>query len=142
MGIERLTVPVSGMSCQGCANKVEKALLRVPGVELAEVSFGARSATIERDGELATGAHLAAAIEALGFGVPPDAESAVRSLADDVAFAERAARDEARSTRRETALVLLLGALAIGLAATSAPPLLALLAAFGAAAFGGASIWV
>jgi Cu+-exporting ATPase len=41
-----LVIPVTGMTCTACANRVERALVEAPGVTKAEVSFAARSAKV------------------------------------------------------------------------------------------------
>ncbi len=40
------TYKISGMSCSSCANTIEKALSRLPGVERANVSFASEKATV------------------------------------------------------------------------------------------------
>ena len=107
---QELRIPVTGMTCQACAQAVEKALARVPGVSRAEVNYGSRTATVVRDAERVAGAQLRAAIEGAGYGVPDDAGDAVRSLEADVGFAERAEAAELRRGRRDALLALVLGA--------------------------------
>ena len=135
-----IQLPVTGMTCQACAQAVERALAAVPGVERAEVNFGSRTATIERDPELATGASLAAAIEGIGYGVPPDADSEVRSLAEDVSFADEAARRELARTRRDFFLALGFGLAAVVLARLGSPPLWPILVSAPALFWGGAGV--
>ncbi|MEM7305690.1 MAG: heavy metal translocating P-type ATPase [Planctomycetota bacterium] len=106
---ERLQIPIRGMTCQACALAVERALARVPGVARAEVNYGSRTATIERDASRANGPALRAAVERAGYGVPDDAGDAVRSLREDVEFSERAEADELRRNRRDVLLALALG---------------------------------
>ena len=43
---EGLVLSVDGMTCGGCAKKVERAILEVPGVSAAQVSFDEKSATV------------------------------------------------------------------------------------------------
>ena len=45
--VERVTVPVRGMSCASCVEKVQKALSSVPGVVRAAVNFATEKATVE-----------------------------------------------------------------------------------------------
>lgn len=119
---ETLHIPVAGMTCQGCANSVERALRGVPGVLGAEVNFGSRTATIERDPELASGRDLAEAIEGAGFRVPADAGADVRSLTDDVAFAEREEGAARRRALRSFWIALGGGLLAVVLSHLSLRP--------------------
>src|SRR5690349_3360509 len=46
---ERITLPVTGMSCAACAARTEKNLNRVPGVNQASVNFATKQATVEYD---------------------------------------------------------------------------------------------
>ena len=58
---------VTGMTCNGCANSVKKALLGVPGVESAEVNLAAASATVRMDASRATPEQLEQAVKAAGY---------------------------------------------------------------------------
>ena len=44
--IERIDLPIIGMSCASCAAKIEKGLARVEGVSEANVNFAAERATV------------------------------------------------------------------------------------------------
>ena len=46
-GVERITVPIQGMSCASCVEKVQTALNNVPGVMKASVNFATEKATVE-----------------------------------------------------------------------------------------------
>ena len=61
-----LTLPIAGMSCASCVKRVEKALLRVPGVQSAEVNLAHESATVSGSPELRL-ASLREAVERAGF---------------------------------------------------------------------------
>ena len=63
-----LLFPVEGMSCAGCASKVEKGLEKVPGVDHASVNFGTREARVEGTPEGGFPS-LLARIRELGFEV-------------------------------------------------------------------------
>jgi copper chaperone CopZ len=66
------TLSITGMTCEGCANAVRRALSRVAGVSKAEVDLaGARAiveATVPQEA-------LVAAVRAAGFGAEPRPES-------------------------------------------------------------------
>lgn len=62
------TLPVSGMTCASCAGRVERALLKVPGVTAASVNLANEQVRIEGD-DLGT-ATLIEAVEKAGYGVP------------------------------------------------------------------------
>jgi len=62
------TLPVSGMTCASCAGRVERALLKVPGVASASVNLANEQVRVE-----SSEADVAALIEAVqkaGYGVP------------------------------------------------------------------------
>jgi len=67
-GMKRKTVPVAGMSCDGCEETVETALLRVDGV--AHVTADHETGTVEVVAEDdVTDADVDAAIERAGYEV-------------------------------------------------------------------------
>ena len=45
--IERVSLPITGMSCAACAARIEKTLNRTEGVRRASVNFEAHRATVE-----------------------------------------------------------------------------------------------
>ncbi len=121
-----LQVPVTGMTCQACAQAVERALAAVPGVRRVVVNYGSRTATIDRDPERASGPQLVAAIEGAGYGVPPDLDADTRSLAADVEFADDAEERALARTRRDFVVAFALGLAAVVAARAGAPPLVAI----------------
>ena len=60
---------VTGMSCAACVGRVEKALLRVPGVLEVNVNLAAEKATVERLAGTSGVADLERAVEGAGYGV-------------------------------------------------------------------------
>ena len=96
------------MTCQGCAQAIERALSSAPGVSQAQVNFGSHTASIQFDPALATEQSLGDAIRRAGYRVP---EAGARELNEDVAFLEDGARREDRANRLDFA-----GALVFGLA--------------------------
>ena len=46
-GVERITVPIQGMTCASCVQKVQTALSNVPGVIKVGVNFATEKATVE-----------------------------------------------------------------------------------------------
>ena len=65
-----VSIPIAGMTCNGCAASATKAIAAVPGVKRVQVSLAAGKADITAD-ERATDAVIAAAIERAGFSVGP-----------------------------------------------------------------------
>lgn len=45
--MQRISIPIAGMSCGGCVNNVRNALTRIPGVQVEQVKVG--SATVAYD---------------------------------------------------------------------------------------------
>jgi Cu+-exporting ATPase len=92
-----VTLPVEGMTCASCVNRIERFLKKTPGVAEAAVNLATEAATIRYLPALAGRAELQAAIEAAGYSLksaPSEAESAAtRSLreAADADAADRAA---------------------------------------------------
>jgi mercuric reductase len=59
-------IDITGMTCDACASHVRKTLLRVPGVQTAEVSYPRRTARVSSATTLDAGL-LAAALRAAGY---------------------------------------------------------------------------
>ncbi|HKX05141.1 MAG TPA: heavy metal translocating P-type ATPase, partial [Methylomirabilota bacterium] len=93
----RLDLPVKGMHCAACVDKVERALRSVPGVTEASVNLATERARVELGGKPAGLAELRAAVAAAGYAIPEEiavtAESRERDQADR-------ARDTARLRRK------------------------------------------
>ena len=71
--IERADLPIEGMTCASCANRIEKRLGKQPGVTSASVNFATKVATVKYD-PAATGPEtLAKAVDDIGYKavVPP-----------------------------------------------------------------------
>ena len=68
--LDRVDLPVQGMTCASCAARIEKGLAALPGVAGANVNFGTHRATVTYDrGSTGPGA-LTEKIENLGYTVP------------------------------------------------------------------------
>ncbi len=86
-------IGVGGMTCASCVARVEKALLKVPGVRLATVNLATESARIEVDAQDATVTSTIASIEA-------PTEARLRRAIRDAGYEPRvpqAADDEANT---------------------------------------------
>jgi Cu+-exporting ATPase len=66
--VDRLVLPVQGMTCASCVAHVEKALAAVPGVARVAVNLATESAAVE--GHRLDPATLARAIDVAGYAVP------------------------------------------------------------------------
>lgn len=62
-----LVLQITGMTCNSCASHVEKALLTVPGVQKAEVSYSEGVARVSGEPALDP-AVVSAAVQAAGYG--------------------------------------------------------------------------
>lgn len=63
------TLILRGLDCADCAQKVERAVLAIPGVEHAELSFAASRLAVEYDPRRASYAEIARAVTDLGYRV-------------------------------------------------------------------------
>ncbi|WP_332694738.1 heavy metal translocating P-type ATPase [Halalkalibacter lacteus] len=58
---------VSGMTCAACANRIEKKLSRLTGVQLATVNLALETATVEYVEGATSSSHMKEAVDKLGF---------------------------------------------------------------------------
>ena len=91
--VQRLVLPVQGMTCASCVSHVEKALAAVPGVRSASVNLATESASVEAPAPDA--AQLRGAVEEAGYEVPTEVTRLAiegMSCASCVAHVEKALR--------------------------------------------------
>ncbi|WP_174874704.1 heavy metal translocating P-type ATPase [Vogesella oryzae] len=88
MSQQIVNLPVEGMSCAACAQRIEKVLGRLPGVS-ASVSFASETARIEFDPALQDVAALRGAISKAGYRVPDASVQVAISGMTCVACAQR-----------------------------------------------------
>ncbi len=69
-GVEEAVLPIQGMSCASCVQRIERALLETPGVVAASVNFAVQRATVSYLASVARLADLRKAIEDAGYHVP------------------------------------------------------------------------
>jgi Cu+-exporting ATPase len=82
---ERVELPITGMTCASCANRIERKLNKLDGVS-ASVNYATEKATVEYDGGSVAPADLVGAVEAAGYGaVLPEAEPATAGEGDETA---------------------------------------------------------
>jgi copper chaperone CopZ len=60
------TFPIVGMHCAGCAANLTKAILKVPGVKTAKVTYSTNKAAIEYDQQQIDWQALTAAVASVG----------------------------------------------------------------------------
>jgi Cu+-exporting ATPase len=66
---EKITLPVTGMTCANCAMNIERAVKKVPGVKEASVNFASEQAAISYDSNSVQVQNLVEKIQDAGFGV-------------------------------------------------------------------------
>ena len=71
VGESSVTLAIEGMTCASCVSRVEKALLRVPGVVRAEVNLATESASVTLATRQVDEAALVAAVERAGYVARP-----------------------------------------------------------------------
>ncbi|MDQ2104687.1 heavy metal translocating P-type ATPase [Azospirillum isscasi] len=113
---QKFDLTVGGMTCASCVARVEKALLRVPGVESAAVNLATERAHVTAYAGAVDAARLAEAVEMTGFTAAPVADAA--TPAEEEPAQER--------DRRERHHVLIGAALSAPLVAGMAGDLLGL----------------
>ncbi|HBL55741.1 MAG TPA: copper chaperone [Deltaproteobacteria bacterium] len=65
--METVNWNISGMHCDGCANRLQKVLSGKEGVQSAKASFAEKQASLEYDSALISLAQLKDAVEKAGF---------------------------------------------------------------------------
>jgi Cu+-exporting ATPase len=88
--MEKVVIPVSGMTCAACQGRVQRTLSRTPGVADAAVNLMMGNATVTYDPSAVTPAALVETIRGTGYGAELPA-------ADQSAFEEQEARDRAQA---------------------------------------------
>jgi Cu+-exporting ATPase len=108
---DRVTIPVSGMTCAACSARIQRTLERTPGVASANVNLMTNSATVEFDAAVASLDALVAAIRDTGYGAELPRRDV--SPADEETADERRLAGELTSLRRKVAVSLVAAALAM-----------------------------
>jgi P-type Cu+ transporter len=82
---EHVELPITGMTCASCANRIERKLNKLEGVT-ASVNYATEKATVEFDAAAVAPEQLVAAVEAAGYqAVLPYAEPAAAEEVDETA---------------------------------------------------------
>ena len=127
---ERITFPVSGMTCAACQARVQRALQKAPGVVDASVNLMMRSAAVTYDPAAVTPEALVETVRRTGY-------EAALPTPDVTAFEEQAARDRAQADEfRELRTKAVASGLAGVVAMVASMPLMAADAHAGMAAAG------
>jgi Cu+-exporting ATPase len=113
-----IQLPIEGMSCASCVNRIERFLRKTPGVAEANVNLATEVATITYLPEIAGLDELARAIEAAGYEVRQLPKSTAGGQAGLIEEADAEAAERAREQRSlglSAAVALVVAALAMGL---------------------------
>jgi Cu+-exporting ATPase len=103
-----IVLPIAGMTCASCVNRIERFLGKTDGVVEANVNLATERATVTVDPAVAGRAEVVAAIAAAGYDVRP--ESAATSPLEDEP------EDLLRQRERSTLLVEAVSSIAVALA--------------------------
>ena len=99
--IERVELPITGMTCASCANRIERRLNKLDGVS-ASVNYATEKARVEFDPGTVAAEQLVAAVEAAGY------QAALPADDPGDADAEVAEHDETAPLRRRLIFAVLL----------------------------------
>ncbi|HEY8238823.1 MAG TPA: heavy metal translocating P-type ATPase [Candidatus Limnocylindrales bacterium] len=119
-----LSLPIEGMTCASCVNRIERFLKKTPGVEEAVVNLATEVATIRYLPDQAGRAELVAAVEAAGYDVRPAPTVAAGDRAGelvraaDIDAAQRASEARALLVRAAASIGVGVGIMALMLLAT------------------------
>jgi Cu+-exporting ATPase len=95
-----IQLPIEGMTCGSCVNRIERFLRATDGVETASVNLATELATIRYIPDVADRQRFVDAVEAAGYEVRPapetDASEGATSLAAEVALADAQRERESR----------------------------------------------
>jgi Cu+-exporting ATPase len=103
-----IVLPIEGMTCASCVNRIERFLNKTDGVVQANVNLATERATISVDPAIAGRSELVAAVEAAGYDVRPEIESSSVFDSDPEA--------PARERERRQTLVQAVAAIAVAAA--------------------------
>jgi Zn2+/Cd2+-exporting ATPase len=132
-----LRLRVEGMDCGACAQKIENALGRLPGVRDVRVNYGAETLTLGFDEDRTSRATIEGRIRALGYATQPFPDGSRRASADIAAPNASAGIGAPWWQTRKGRLVAATGGLLIlAFAVAEAAPALAFWAYLVAAAIG------
>jgi len=80
---ERVDLPITGMSCASCAQRIERSLSSAPGVRSAGVNLATSRATVEYDPDVTTVRDLMSRVKDIGYGTAGTAT--IEFIVDDSA---------------------------------------------------------
>src|SRR5215210_75418 len=108
---QKITIPVSGMTCAACQAGVQKALQRTPGVADASVNLMMANASVTYDPSVTSPEALVEKIRDVGYGA--DLPRPERTAFAEQEERDRAQQEEYRELRRKAIVSGALGAVAM-----------------------------
>ncbi len=67
--LEKVTIPIGGMTCASCVRRVEQGLLKMPGVTSVAVNLATEKVSVEYQGDMVSLADIRAKVVELGYQV-------------------------------------------------------------------------
>ncbi|MCW3012956.1 MAG: copper-translocating P-type ATPase, partial [Solirubrobacterales bacterium] len=110
---EHVDLPITGMTCASCANRIERKLNKLDGVT-ATVNYATEKASVEFDAATIEPEQLIATVQEAGY------DATLPRAADDPAPAREAEVDELEPLRRRLMIVAPLAAIVLALSMISA----------------------
>ncbi len=108
-----IALPIEGMTCASCVNRIERFLRNTPGVADATVNLATEVATIHYLPNVATPSDLEEAVEAAGYEVRVRRPATAPTPGVSAAVAARTADDEARDREARTTLIQAVASIAV-----------------------------
>ena len=115
---ERVDLPITGMTCAACANRIERSLGKQPGVKSASVNFATERATITFDPAETNAENLIGTVRDVGYDVAEQTDNP-----DDALEAAHATEYAEVKRKFWVAALLSLPVLVIAMPSGSMPPL-------------------
>jgi Cu+-exporting ATPase len=110
-----VVLPIEGMTCASCVNRIERFLAKTPGVARASVNLATERATVTVDPRIAGRDELVRAVEAAGYEVRPDRHADAAAEAAGGIAAELTADDLERERAQRTTLIQAVASIAVAL---------------------------
>ncbi|HEX4898878.1 MAG TPA: heavy metal translocating P-type ATPase, partial [Candidatus Limnocylindrales bacterium] len=96
-----IVLPIEGMTCASCVNRIERFLKKTPGVEEASVNLATERATIRLDPAVAGRDEAVAAVQAAGYDVKPEATPVAGAAGSTASLAEETTADDLERERAQ-----------------------------------------
>jgi Cu+-exporting ATPase len=101
-----IVLPIEGMTCASCVNRIERFLKKTPGVEEASVNLATERATIRLDPAIAGRDEAVAAVKAAGYDVKAEAVPAAGAPASAASLADEVTADDLERERAQRQILV------------------------------------